>query len=114
MVKNSGQPWGGSKITLDAPFDLSNPIVTVKVWSPRAGLNLLMKFEDDVPWPGVTGSAEITVATTVANQWETLTFDHSGIDSNIDWYNMVLIMDNGTVGDGSANYTIFLDDITIN
>ena len=75
---------------------------------------LAMQFEDDVPWPGVTGSAEITVATTVANQWETLTFDHSGIDLNIDWYNMVLIMDNGTVGDGSANYTIFLDDITIN
>jgi hypothetical protein len=112
MVKNSGQPWGGSKITLDAPFDVSNPIVNVKVWSPRAGLNLLMKFEDDVPWPGVTGSAEITVATTVANQWETLTFDHSGIDLNIDWYNMVLIMDNGTVGDGSANYTIYLDDFS--
>ena len=112
LVKGAGQPWAGSKITLDNPFDISNPVVTVKVWSPRVGLNLLMKFEDDVPWPNVTGSAEITATTTVANQWETLTFDHSGISSSIDWYNMVLIMDNGTLGDGSANYTIYLDDFT--
>ncbi len=112
LVKGAGQPWAGSKITLDNPFDISNPVVTVKVWSPRVGLNLLMKFEDDVPWPNVTGSAEITATTTVANQWETLTFDHSGISSSIDWYNMVLIMDNGTQGDGSANYTIYLDDFT--
>ena len=112
LVKGAGQPWAGSKITLDNPFDISNPVVTVKVWSPRVGLNLLMKFEDDVPWPNNTGSAEITATTTVANQWETLTFDHSGISSSVDWYNMVLIMDNGTQGDGSANYTIYLDDFT--
>jgi hypothetical protein len=112
LVKGAGATWAGSKITLDNPFDISNPVVTVKVWSPRVGLNLLMKFEDDEPWPGVTGSAEITATTTVANQWETLTFDHSGISSSIDWYNMVLIMDNGTQGDGSANYTIYLDDFT--
>jgi hypothetical protein len=112
LVKGAGQPWAGSKITLDNPFDISNPVVTVKVWSPRVGLNLLMKFEDDVPWPNNTGSAEITATTTVANQWETLTFDHSGISSSVDWNNMVLIMDNGTQGDGSANYTIYLDDFT--
>ena len=115
MVKGSGQTWGGSKITVSTPYNLSaSSTVTVKVWSPRVGLNLLMKFEDNVPWPNNTGSAEITETTTVANQWQTLTFDHSGISESIDWYNMVLIMDNGTAGDGSENYTIYLDDITIN
>ncbi len=112
MVKNSGQPWGGSKITVDMPFNFSNPVITAKVWSPRAGLNLLMKFEDDVPWPNVTSTAEVTATTTTANAWETLTFDFTGIDTTINWYNMVLIMDNGTQGDGSANYTIYLDDVT--
>ncbi len=115
MVKGAGQPWAGSKITAPIPFSFAGgTIVKVKVWSPRAGLNLLMKFEDDVPWPNVTGSAEITATTTVANQWEELTFDFAGIDTGIDWYNMVLIMDNGTVGDGSSNYTIYLDDISQN
>jgi len=113
MVKGSGQTWAGSKITLTTPFDFSsNTIITAKVWSPRAGLNLLLKFEDDVPWPDVTATAEITATTTVANQWETLTFDFTGVDMSIDWYNLVLIMDNGTAGDGSANYTIYVDDIT--
>ncbi|ULC58442.1 hypothetical protein MBM09_10970 [Flaviramulus sp. BrNp1-15] len=115
LVKGGGQPWAGSKVTIPTPFDFSTgTTVTAKVWSPRAGLNLLMKFEDNVPWPDVTASAEITATTTVANQWETLTFDFSGIDMGIQFYNMVLIMDNGTQGDGTANYTIYVDDISSN
>ena len=115
LVKGAGQPWAGSKITVPTPFSFAgSTTVSVKIWSPRAGLDLLMKFEDAVPWPNNTGSAEITATTTVANQWQTLTFDHSAIDMSIDWNNMVLIMDNGTQGDGSADYTIYLDDITQN
>ena len=114
MVKGSGQPWAGSKITVPMPFTLTSATTTlkVKVWSPRAGLNLLLKFEDATPWPNTVASDEVTVATTVANQWEELTFNMTGIDPNVDFNNLVLIMDNGTQGDGSANYTIFLDDIT--
>ncbi|MDO6759677.1 PKD domain-containing protein [Tamlana sp. 2_MG-2023] len=114
MVKGAGQVWAGSKITVPTVFDFSTTTVTAKVWSPRVGLNLLMKFEDNVPWPNVTSTAEVTATTTVANQWETLTFDFSGVDTSIDFYNLVLIMDNGTEGDGSANYTIYVDDIAQN
>ncbi len=115
LVKGSGQPWAGSKITVPTPFSFAgSTTVSVKVWSPRAGLNLMMKFEDAVPWPNNAESAEITATTTVANQWQTLSFDHSAIDTSIDWYNMVLIMDNGTQGDGSADYTIYVDDISQN
>jgi hypothetical protein len=115
LVKGAGQPWAGSKVTVPMPFDFSGgTTVTAKVWSPRAGLNLLFKFEDAVPWPNVTGTAEVIATTTVANGWETLTFDFSGIDMGIDWYNLVMIIDNGTQGDGSANYTIYVDDIDIN
>ena len=113
LVKGAGQPWAGSKVTIPAPFDFSaGTTVTAKVWSPRAGLKLLMKFEDKTAWPNTIASAEITATTTVANQWETLTFNFSGIDMGIQFYNMVLIMDNGTQGDGSANYTIYVDDIS--
>jgi len=112
MVKNAGQPWAGSKITLNDNFDFSNPIVKAKVWSPRTGLNLLLKFEDATPWPNTTASAEITATTTVANQWEELIFDFTGISGAIDFNNLVLIMDNGTQGDGTADYTIYVDDIT--
>ena len=115
LVKGSGQVWAGSKITLDSPFVLgASESITVKVWSPRVGLKLLMKFEDAVPWPAVSATAAITATTTVANAWEELTFVFPTIDTAIDWYNMVLIIDDGTAGDGSANFTIYVDDISTN
>ncbi|MDG2195127.1 MAG: hypothetical protein P8K77_09860 [Polaribacter sp.] len=113
MVKGAGQTWAGSKITVPQPFSFSGGTnVKVKVWSPRAGLNLLLKFEDATPWPNTAASAEITSTTTVANGWEELTFDFSGISTTVNFTNLVLIMDNGTNGDGSSNYTIYVDDIT--
>ncbi|HSQ47415.1 MAG TPA: hypothetical protein VLM44_10925 [Lutibacter sp.] len=112
LIKNAGQPWAGSKITAETPFALTESIViSAKVWSPRAGLKLLMKFEDAAPWPATKATAEITATTTVANAWETLTFTITGVDASLEYYNLVLIMDNGTQGDGSSNYTIYLDDI---
>jgi hypothetical protein len=115
LVKGAGQPWAGSKITSSIPFDFTNSTtITAKVWSPRAGLKLLMKFEDATPWPNTAATSEITATTTLANQWETLTFNFSGLNKAVQWKNLVLIMDNGTQGDGSSNYTIYLDDITLN
>jgi hypothetical protein len=113
MVKGAGKTWAGSKITGNKAFSLAaGTVIKAKVWSPRAGLNLLMKFEDATPWPNTTASAEVTATTNVANGWEELIFDFTGISTTIDFYNLVLIMDNGTQGDGSADYTIYLDDIT--
>ena len=114
LIKGAGQTWAGSKITSNLPFGLSESIVvTAKVWSPRAGLNLLMKFEDAVPWPNTSATAEITATTTVANAWEELTFVVTGVNSALEYNNLVLIMDNGTQGDGSSNYTVYIDDISI-
>ncbi len=113
LVKGAGQVWAGSKITTKEPFDFSSSqTVKLKVWSPRAGVKLLLKFEDVTPWPNTVASAEVVATTTKANQWEELTFDFSGISTSVEFYNLVLIMDNGTVGDGSANYTIYLDNIS--
>ncbi len=115
LVKNAGETWGGSVISVAQPFSFVNSTtVTAKVWSPREGLTLTLKFEDDTPFPDTIASAEIPVATTLANQWEELTFDFTGIDTNIEFTSLVLIMDNGTAGDGSDNYTIYVDDIDIN
>ena len=114
LIKDAGQAWAGSKITVDTPFEITESItVTAKVWSPRTGLDLLMKFEDAAPWPDTKATAEITATTTVANAWEELTFTITGVDASIEYYNLVLIMDNGTQGDGSSDYTIFIDDIAI-
>ena len=113
LVKNSGQTWGGHKFTVTDKFKLdSESKLRVKVWSPRAGLNFMMKFEDAVGWPNTTATAEVNAVTTKANEWEELLFDYSGLDTSVEWYNLVMFMDNGTMGDGSSNFTIYIDDIT--
>ncbi|CAN1561206.1 Secretion system C-terminal sorting domain [Flavobacteriaceae bacterium] len=108
MVKGAGQPWAGSKIKMASPIDFSTKkILKVKVWSPVAGKKLLLKFE------GAGTAFEKEVATTVANTWEELTFDYTGVAgvNNLN-DNMVFIFDLGTVGDGSANSTYYFDDVT--
>lgn len=111
MVKNAGQPWGGSVITLGAPIDFStNKVFRMKVFSPRVGAKVLLKVEN--PANGSI-SFEKEVATTVANAWEDLAFDFSAINTSNTYQNLVLIFDNGTMGDGSANFTFLFDDIRL-
>ncbi len=111
MVKGAGQPWGGSYITLSNPIDFSaGKTFKMKVWSPRVGAKVLLKIEN------LTDGAknfEKEVTTTVANGWEDLSFDYSGVNTANSYSKIVLIFDLGTVGDGSANFTYYFDDIRL-
>lgn len=112
MVKNPGQPWGGSYITLDGPIDFSvKKTFKVKVYSPRAGAKLLLKVENKDNG-GINFEKE--VATTKANEWEELSFDYASINTANVYNRIVLIFDLGTPGDGSTNFTFYFDDITLN
>jgi hypothetical protein len=114
MVKNAGQPWGGSYISLSNPINFAgaaNKQFKVKVYSPRVGAKLLLKVENKT---NAALNFEKEVATTTANAWETLTFDYSAINLANAYQNIVFIFDLGTMGDGSANYTFYFDDITLN
>lgn len=112
MVKNAGQPWGGSYISLANPIDFSvNKTFTMKVYSPRVGAKVLLKVEN-LTDGNIGFQKEVT--TTVANGWETLTFDYSAINTANSYQKVVLIFELGTVGDGSANYTFYFDDIILN
>lgn len=110
MVKNAGQVWGGSLIGLVNPINFSvNKTFKMKVYSPRIGAKVLLKVE------GPNGAAfEKEVSTTTANAWEELTFDYSAINTGLSYQSVVLIFDLGTMGDGSANFTFYFDDITLN
>ncbi len=111
MIKNPGQPWGGSWIGLSNPINFSaNKIFMMKVWSPRVGAKVLLKVEN-ASNPGINFEKEVT--TTVANQWEDLAFDYSAINASNVYNNIVLIFELGTPGDGSANFTFYFDDIRL-
>ena len=111
MVKNTGQTWGGSWIALDAPMDFSsNKIFSMKVFSPRVGAKVLLKVEN-MTNGGINYEVELT--TTKANEWEEMLFDYSAISTSESYQKIVLIFDNGTAGDGTANYTWLFDDIKL-
>jgi len=104
--------WGGSYITLDSRIDFSTKkTFKVKVYSPRVGAKLFLKVENLTDG---NVSFDKEVATTVANAWEELTFDYSAISTTNSYQKIVLIFDLGTVGDGSANFTYYFDDIKLN
>lgn len=69
------ETWAGSFFDIAAPLDLATyETISVKVWSPEVGIPVLLKLENQADTDeNVTFSAN----STVANQWETLTFDFS-------------------------------------
>lgn len=106
IVRNGGEIWAGSKLHLEEKIDFSTVnAITMKVLSNRADVPVKIKLEGDAV-------CEVSVNTTVANEWETLTWDFYGepADTYID---VVFMFDYENVGDGSANSTFQFDDIEL-
>ena len=109
IVKDAPEVWAGNVITLSAPIDFSeNKVIKMDLWSPRPGGKVLLKVEnlDD---GGIFYETEVT---TVGNSaWETVYFDLSAIDTANTYQKIVLFFDFGTVGDGSSDWTFYIDNI---
>ena len=80
IKSNTAATWAGTTITNASNSGLASPIpfasgatsMSLKVWSPDAGIQVRLKVEDYTN-PGITVETEAT--TTAAGQWQTLTFD---------------------------------------
>ena len=109
LVKGPGQTWAGVLLTIDKPIDFSSgEIITMNFWSASAK-PVLLKFE------GSSANDELTANHSGSSSWETLTFDFTGkTDALGDVVKLVIIVDNGVAGDGSAASTYYLDDIEQN
>ncbi|MGC9353128.1 MAG: hypothetical protein ACP5D9_04780 [Mariniphaga sp.] len=108
-VKAAGaETWAGSFLTLESPIDFSTKTVfKVKVWSPKAGATVKLKVENltngDIGY-------EVDALTTVANEWEELSFDFSAIDKDQEYQKVVIFFDFGNTGDDA---TYYFDDIKL-
>lgn len=111
MVKSAGEVWGGTAMELANPIDFSaNRTFKMKVYSPRVGARVLLKIEN-AGNGAIAYEIEDTVKT--ANSWEELTFDYNYVDQNNQYSKVVIIFDNGVMGDGSANFTFLYDDVDV-
>ncbi len=107
LTKEQGSmTWAGAAIALPGPIDLATtPQLTMKVWSPSAGIPVLLKVEDGNN-PDIF--IEVIVSTTVANAWETLTFNYSGGDLSQSYSTLAVFFDFGAEGTGA---TYYFDDL---
>ncbi len=97
-------------------FTASDTTMTVRVWSPDAGIQVRLKVEDAADG---SKSVETEATTTVANAWETLTFDFANPAAgtpplNLAYtYNRVSIFFNfGVPGAVAGEKTYYFDDVT--
>ncbi|MEO0571557.1 MAG: PKD domain-containing protein [Bacteroidota bacterium] len=103
-VKNAGEVFGGITIEVDPDIDFNAGVFSIDVYS-QAVRQLLFKLE------GLNIEA---IVPTSGTGWETITYDFSAVGGNMGAVTaLTLIMDNGTVGDGSADWTIQFDNIRL-
>ena len=108
-VKSDGaETWGGTILTLGEAIDFSEKKrFTMKVNSPKVGAVVKLKIENldngDI-------NMEVDALTTVANEWEELSFDFSAVDMAQSYHKVVIFFDFGNWGDAS---TYLFDDVKL-
>lgn len=115
---SGAQTYGGANFNLSGAADFSEgTTVTMKVWSPRVGTPILFKMEDTSSPPNNDGNptvfVEVITNSTVAMQWEELTFDltsFDAFDTSNAYDRVILFPDFGNAGNGESFY---FDDLRL-
>ena len=121
---DTAELWAGTTISTEVndsvptiPLDAANTTMTVRVYSPDAGIPVRLKIEDA---SNGAISVETEAMTTAVNTWETLTFDFSNqaagtpAFNEANTYNKISIFFNfGTTGATAGARTYYADDIEV-
>lgn len=114
----TSEVWAGTTVANVSgfgaiPFDETNTSMTVRVWSPTAGIPVRLKVEDKSNG-GVSVETEAT--TTVAEEWETLTFDFSNQADGTAALNIANTYDKASIffnfGTGGTGQVYYWDDVS--
>ena len=105
-LKASGAAtFAGSFIDLTNPIDFSiSSVLTMKVWSPIANNEIILKLED----PTTDAEFEVSTVVNTTNEWTEVTFDFTGADTSVDWTRVIFFFDFGNTGSGLE---FFFDDL---
>ena len=107
LKTNGSEVWAGGVFELGQNLDLTTQQqIDVRVWSPRAGVPILLKIENSTD-PNVF--VEVTENTTMANAWEVLSFNFSAADPAATYAKIAIFYDFGTAGMGE---TFYFDEFT--
>ena len=123
VVKSAtAELWAGTTVSTGAnntvgniPFTTTETRMTVRVYSPRAGIPVRVKVEDAAD---PTHSVETEALTTKVNAWETLTFDFANqvagtaaLNLTYDYNRLSIFFDFGKTGAAGGGGTFYFDDV---
>ena len=107
---------GGLGFASPIPFTATDTTMTVRVWSPTAGIPVRLKVEDHTD---TTMSVETEATTTVAGGWQTLTFNFANQVGGTPALNLAytydkasIFFDFGRPPVDSVQATYYFDDVT--
>ncbi len=104
--RNGGALFANNQIDFSEKFDFNNNSgFKMKVWSPVAGTNVLVKLEDKT---NSNINVEIGAKTTTANAWEELTFDFASGESG-KYDKIIFFFELNT----NTTQTYFIDDFML-
>jgi hypothetical protein len=105
----------GSGFSTKIPFTATDKKMSVRVWSPNSGIKVRLKVEDSADG---TKSVETEATSTVANNWETLTFDFANqasgtaaLDLAFNYNKASIFFNFGVTGATAGEKTYYFDDV---
>ena len=103
-------PWAGFFYHIEGSVIIEDDTAfRLKVWSPRAGVNAMLKLENRQNPDINTG--DLFVPINAANEWVELEWNLSNVPREFGYDRVVFIMDlQGDQSDGGSDYTWYLDD----
>ena len=111
LLRTGGEKFAGVSVTTGAiPFTATRTTITARVYSPVAGVPMVIKVEDASTPPNA--SAEIAATTPVVIGWQTLTWVVTGLDLAKTYTKVILLPKLGTVSPISGD-SFFFDDLTL-
>ena len=109
LVRDGGEIWAGSYLNLDGPLDFtSNSMISLKLWT-NAPVNTTVKLKLEQQ-TNAGNFTELDVSTQASGEWETLTWDFSGLGATL-FDRIVFMFDFGNTGDGTDTSTFYFDDV---
>ena len=108
VLRSGGQDFALGIVETTVPITASRRTVSAQVYSPLAGIPMVLKIEG----PNGANSGNVTANETVVVGWQTLTWTFSGVDPSLTFNKIVLLPRLGTV-DAAPGRAYYFDTITL-
>ena len=108
VLRSGGQTYALGIIETAVPVSADRLTISAQVYSPTAGIPMVLKIEG----PGGANSGDTQANETVVQGWQTLTWTFTGLDVSKTYNKIVLLPNLGTV-DAAPGKAYYFDAITL-